>query len=539
MDSALLFGFPLVLAAWAGIMVNWRWGVYGLIAYTPFTGPVVAAMFPSPLGALMRDILVVVPLYLSFFLLGRNARFGRIPSLLYAAYGLLALMVLFAAANPGVPNLMVAGIGTKVWLFYIPMLVIGASFIRGEADVRDFLRALVVTAWIPWGLGIIMYLGATFYDYVNTITFFYGEYARHATQQFSAFYSYGAVLYRIPGSFQFNSQYGVFCFFMLFPMLMLLEIERERRWRTFVWASMVVGLVAGFTSGARGNFIFMPLIFVMVQFFKFRASGVIQSVIGMGGGLIMALSIAGIDGSKIYSEAADLTATYGRDIAVMGLMDGLDRGGMFGRGVGANTGAARHGQDAAAAALMEQKGTLIENYYGKAMVELGAVGFFIVLSCSLLLFLYCLQVQTSLKLQPLKGVAACGTAMVAFIILTSFKGWALDTDPLNYYFYLTLGVVFALPTVERQWLAAAQRSAAHVPVAPPAAAEDAEPSEPVTGPAPRPVRAAAVPFASRALIGRPGPHRRGPEALARPAATAAPDDSFELGPRLRRPPREE
>jgi hypothetical protein len=539
MDSALLFAFPLLLAAWAAILMNWRWGVYGLVIFTPFTGPIVAAMFPSPLGALMRDIVVVVPLYIAFFLLGRNARFGRIPSMLYAVYGLLALMVLFAAANPGVPNLMVAGIGTKVWLFYIPMLIIGASFIRGEADLRNFLRALVASAWIPWGLGIIMYLGATFYDYVDTITFFYGEYARHATQQFSAFYSYGAVLYRIPGSFQFNSQYGVFCFFMLFPMLMLLEIERERRWRSFVWASMVVGLVAGFTSGARGNFVFMPLIFVMVQFFKFRASGVIQSVIGVGGGLIMALSIAGIDGSKIYGEAADLTAHYGKDIAVTGLLDGLDRGGMFGRGVGANTGAARHGQDAATAALMEQKGLLIENYYGKAMVELGAVGFFIVLGCSLLLFLFCLQVQTNLKLQPLKGVAACGTAMVGFITLTSFKGWALDTDPLNYYFYLTLGMVFALPYIERQWLAAVQRSAASVPIAPPPEDEPRR-SEPAPGPAPRPVRPAAVPFASRALIGRPAPNRRGPEAFARPGpSAAAPDDTFDLGPRLRRPPREE
>jgi hypothetical protein len=428
-----------------------------------------------------------------------------------------------------VPNLMVAGIGVKVWLFYIPMMIIGVSFIRSETDLRNFLRALLVSAWPCWGLGIIMYLGSAFYDFEATIRFFYGEYARNATQQFSSFHSYGAVLYRLPGSFQFNSQYGVFCFYMLFPIFMLLEIERERRWRIFAWASMMVGLIAGFTSGARGNFVFMPLIFVMVQFFKFRASGLIQGVIGLGGGLIVALSIAGIDGSKIYGEAAHLTASYGQDIAVMGIVEGLDRGGMFGLGVGANTGAARHGQDAATQALMHDKGLLIENYYGKAIVELGAVGFLIVLCCSLLLLLYCLQVQLQLKLRPLKGVAACGTAMVAFVMLTSFKGWALDTDPLNYYYYLTLGMVFALPTIERQWLAAARRSASAVPIAPPAAADEAAGD---STPVPEPARGTAMPPQRG---DRPGLTDRVLRPVRRPIAP--PDDvSFELGPRLRRPP---
>ncbi len=536
MDIALLAGLPLALAVWAAILMNWRWGVYGLVAYTPFTGIVVAALYPSPIGTLVRDILVVIPLYLSFFLLGRSARFGRLPPLLYIGFVLLALIVMFAAANPAVPNMTVAGIGAKVWLGYIPMLLIGVSFVRSEPDLRRFLRALVVSAWLPWTVGIVMYLGCTFWDYEGTITFFYGEYARHATQQFSSFDSYGAVLYRIPGTFQFNSQYGVFCFFMMFPILMLLELERERRWRLFIWISMMVGLVAGFTSGARGNFIFMPLIFIMVQFFKFRASGLVQGVIGLGIGLIGALSIAGIDGGKIFGEAASLTTHYGQEIAIGGLLEGLERGGIFGLGVGANTGAARHGLDAATAALVQDKGLLIENYYGKALVELGAIGFLVVLGCSVLLLIHCLQVQRRLRLQPLKGVASCCTAMVAFIMLVSFKGWALDTDPLNYYYYLLIGMVFALPFVERQWFAATQRSAATVPSVPPAG-ELPEPAAPrlprlppERSPDPEPLRPLRLPLAPRTTGDRIGARN-----AARGSGIADADDDFKLGPRLRRP----
>ncbi|HJQ60556.1 MAG TPA: hypothetical protein VJ890_26865 [Vineibacter sp.] len=519
--EVVVFGLPVLIAAWAATLLNWRTGVYLLIAFTPFTGFIVAAMFPSPLGTLARDILVVLPLYISFFLLSQQARWGRVPQMLYPAYGLLVLVTLFAAANPAVPNLMVAGIGLKVWLFYIPMLLVGISFIRREADLRNIMRALVVAAWIPWTTGIVMYLGSALYDYEATMKFFYGDYARHATQQFASFHSYGAELFRIPGSFQFNSQYGVFCFLMLFPMFMLLEIERSRAWRAFVWASMMMGLVAGFTSGARGNFVFMPLIVVIVQFFKFRARGAVQAIVGLGVALFAALSMAGIDGGKIYGEAAGLTARYGEDIAVMGIVDALDRGGLFGLGVGANTGAARHGHDAAMATLMHDKGLLIENYYGKALVELGAVGFLVVLGCLGLSFLYCLQMQLRLTLRPLKGVAACGTAMVVFTMLTSFKGWALDTDPMNYYYFLLLGVVYALPVVERQMLAAARQAPA---------------AQAGRAPRPGPLSPVRPPLIGRPAVARAGTVTGTAGGFDGPAAGKGLDGAFELGPRLRRPP---
>jgi hypothetical protein len=411
---------------------------------------VVALLYPSPWGTLVRDLLIVVPLYLSFFLLSRQARVHLVPPFVYIGYGLLTLVVLFAAANPAVPNLVVAAIGTKVWLFYIPMLIVGAAFIRTARDLRGFLRTLVITAWIPWGVGITMFIGSTFYGYEETITFFYGAYARDATQQFGAFHTYGAVLYRIPGSFQFNSQYGVFCLFILFPLLMLLEIERDRAWRAFIWTSILVGVVAGLTSGARGNFIFMPLVFIIVQFFKFKAGGLVQSVIGFGVALFVALSISGIDGSKIYGEAGRLTATYGREMGIIGMLDAMERGGILGRGVGSNTGAARHGLDAASMALLQGGGGMVESYYAKAMVELGAVGFMVSVLCAILMLSACLRVQIQLKDPTLKNLAACGTALTVFVMIASVKGWALDTDPLNYYYYLTLGMMFALPGLERR-----------------------------------------------------------------------------------------
>lgn len=497
MGIAVLLGLPIAVAAWIGICINWRWGVYGLVAYTPFTGIVVAILYPSPLGTLVRDILVVVPLYLAFFVLSKQARYDRIPSFLYAAYGALALFVMFAAANPGVPNLMVAGIGVKVWLSYVPLLIVGAAFVRHEDDLRNFLRALVVSAWIPWAVGIFLFVSATMDNYEPVARFFFGDYAMIATSEFGAFDSYGARLFRIPGTFQYNSQYGVFCFFMLFPLLMLLEVERERTWRAFTWASMIVGLVAGFTSGARGNFLFLPLIFVMVQFFKFRAGGMIQGIIGVGGGLIAALAISGIDGSKMYGEVGQLTARYSTEMGTGGILEAFDRGGLLGRGVGTNTGGARHGLDEATAALLKSEGGMVENYYAKAIVELGFFGFIALIACLLLMLLSCLRAQFQIRSPALKGVAACGTAMAAFIVLVSMKGWALDAEPLNYYYYLTMGIMLALPHVDRRMAARAAGQGIPIPAAAPGAAgpRPAVAARPAgIGPGPR----------HRPLIGRNG-----------------------------------
>jgi hypothetical protein len=447
--EVLLFGLPIIIGAWVAIIVNWRWGALGLAYYTPFTGPIIVAMYPSPLGTLMRDLIVVVPLYISYFLLAGSPHAKRVPVQVLAMYGALLLLVLLSLTKPTVPNAMVAGIGTKVWLFYIPLLFIGAAYARDEFELRGILRTIIVTGWIPWIVGLIMIIGAVTYDYEATMTFFYGEYAKNVM---GAFHYMGAFLYRITGSFQYNSQYGVFCWYIIFPLMMLMELERTRGWRMFLWLSLGVGMIAGFSSGARGNFLFMPMVVIMIQMFRMKSKGMIWNGIMVVGGLGLFLAVSGLDGANIAGEVANLTSVYGREFAAQGLMDAVAKGGLFGLGAGTNTGAARHGMDRSELAFMVDGGAFIENFYGKAVVELGVLGFFVMLGCYGMLFLYCLQMRSQLKLDRFKGVASGGCALIAFSALVSFKGWTLDVEPMNYYFYLTIGLILGLPYVERQVL---------------------------------------------------------------------------------------
>ena len=442
--EVIALGMPIALAVWAAIVMNWRWGVYGIALYTPLTGPVIAALYPSPLGALARDLLIVIPLYLSFFLMHGARGAERVPAYVVVAIGAFFIVVMASLTNPGVPNMMVGGIGAKVWLWYIPMIFVGAAMINTERDLRNILRAIVITGWIPAGVGVIMFVGSFVWGYEPTMRFFYGKFAN----MFMGGFVYGGgELYRIVGTFQYNSQYGIFCMYMFFPIMMLKELETDRRWKLFSKLSMLLMMVAAFTSGARGNIVYVPMVLILVQLFRFKASGAAGGIAVGAVGLFVLFQVSGIDPIYFASEMLRLTATYGKAGLTDQLFDAVLCGGLFGMGAGTNTGAARHGMDLTALIEGNEKAWFIENFFGKAIIELGILGLFVLLFFDAMILLHCLQVQTAIRTRRLRDAAACGTAMVAFIIICSFKGWALDVDPINYYFFLTIGIVFGMPAM--------------------------------------------------------------------------------------------
>jgi hypothetical protein len=450
MTMVILVGGIVAIALWAQTMLNWRVGVWLLVWYGPLMGLVVVAaanMGSSALALVSRDILIIAPLYFSLFLFSRNQPYGRIPWQVTAAYAVFAFIVLAACGNPGIPNILVAIIGAKVWIGYMPLMFVGAVFVRTERDLIGVLRAMVAVSWLPFSFGLIQYIGALTIGFETIMTLMFGDYGAVATNRFSCF-DFGAPFCRIPGTFQFNSQYGVYCVFMLFPLFMLLALERDKTWRTFTQLTIAVCFIAGFTSGARGNLLLMPACVAMIYFFRFRMKGGAQVMFGLLGAGIVVFNFIGIDPDKAYGVTGQLGVNYGRELVVGGFADGVAKGGIFGQGTGTNTGPARYAFETTGS-LQAEYGYFIENFMAKTLAELGIIGFLVLLFCFTILILYMLQGQFQCRDPRLRDAAATVTAMVVFTAATSVKGWALDVDPLNFYYYLFVGFGLAVPHLDR------------------------------------------------------------------------------------------
>src|SRR2546426_10481620 len=55
-------------------LYNWRWSVYGVLAYLPFSGiPILFGLPNAALAALLKDLLFIVPAYVGY-ILGRRRK---------------------------------------------------------------------------------------------------------------------------------------------------------------------------------------------------------------------------------------------------------------------------------------------------------------------------------------------------------------------------------------------------------------------------------------------------------------------------------
>jgi hypothetical protein len=128
----------------------------------------------------------------------------------------------------------------------------------------------------------------------------------------------------------------------------------------------------------------------------------------------------------------------------------------LGVGTGMNTGAARHAFEQGQAG--PNRLLFLENYYAKAMVELGFIGLPATIAVFATIVAAGLRIRAGLSDPGLKGVAAAVTAFFITIAIHSTKGWQVDYDPVNVYMWIYAGMLFKLPFLDpRHQHAEAQR----------------------------------------------------------------------------------
>lgn len=196
-------------------------------------------------------------------------------------------------------------------------------------------------------------------------------------------------------------------------------------------------ILASFLSGARAAYVFVPILLLLIYLIDRGPVGMMRAAVIIPLLMLTAFHIAGIDPVAMFQMMFRLTTHYSDVIVYRGLVDAVANA-PWGLGTGMNTGPARF------AFYNPRSFIAFENYYAKAVYELGIPGLLIVVGLFSTLTVLGYKVHRRLG-DP--GLRSCSAAILAFIItmaLNSFKGWQIDLDPINVYFWLFAGILFKL-----------------------------------------------------------------------------------------------
>jgi len=441
--AGLSAGFLLGLA-------DWRRSVYCLLAYLPFSGIASILLYPRTAGPILaKDFLFVLPAYAGFLVQHVSARrpmsFRGAPTWLLASF---AALVLGQALNPSRPIAVATAIGTKVWLFYIPLCFLGYHLVRDRRDLHRVLGVMSVAAVVPAlvGIGEALLIHAGHGALVYRL---YGTAAASATQDFAEFtLAGGGTLRRVPSTFAFVAQYFAFTVSMVAVTYawwrgVLARTPLARLGRA-VWLLL---LLASFLTGARAAFLFVPFLVVLIFVLETpRIPLALARMVAAAAILCVAAVAFGSSARALLLHAAETGLGEFGDVFVNGFRRGFALT-LSGLGTGIDTNAARH-----AFVQPDQFGAVngfwYESWYVKVLVELGVAGLVIVALLFGTLVTILVRQHRRLRDPGLKAISASVLALTIWNLVFNVKAQYLDMDPMNVHFWLLLGLLFKLPTLD-------------------------------------------------------------------------------------------
>lgn len=420
------------------LSTNWRWATFMLLIVLPFSGLPTLVLRQQGWPSQLKEVLFIVPAYIGAFLVARRARLQWVlPKPLAVVLIVLVLVVIMQAGPVLVASPLIALVGLKVWLFYVPLILLPQHLFRTMDEVVRWIRALVALALIPALIGLVeaalIYSGAA-----TTVYGFYGALAPDVTQSFAIVgVGYDIHLARITSTFTFNTQYYGLLFSMLPLALATWLGDPHRRWRAFGGVATLILGIAGVVSGARGFLVWLPVQVALILWLAGRRRLLLALTAVVAGGLTAFASLI----AGVYEVLGDLVKVYLFDVSTSQMQTVVKQIGLVGAGLGSDSGATRYVLDPALYAGG------VEIWYGKVLHELGAVGLLAVVLLWLTILSILWRIRRGLRGGP---VFSLSTALYVFTLTTMLnlvKGPMIDLDPQNVYFWFFIGLALTLPSL--------------------------------------------------------------------------------------------
>jgi hypothetical protein len=432
---------------------RWRWPVYALLVYLPVSGIAILAAYPGrterAVAILAKDFVFVIPayaLFLGYFVLRRKAFWFKGAPLVLM--GLFALIVVIQAFNPALPNHLVAAIGVKIWLFYVPLFFLGYWLARDREHLFKVLGLMSLVAVVPAVIGILEVV-LYYTGHAQTVYDAYGAAAPAATQNFIMFVlSHGCTIRRVPSTFSFFYQYYLFGAAMVAVSFAWWRAGRPAGRQLWVGGAVfLLVFIAAMFSGVRLAFLAIPLLVAAIVLLAIRSKNRLPWAALAAGTAVLAVAggtAAGICGYAVH--LGETTQIEAPDVTTHSVGEAV-RKTWLGLGAGSDSSGARYAFPNVE--LNSPVGNVQEAWYVKTYLELGVFGLIIVVALLGTILFRGVRIHFNMRDSRLQFVSAAIVALMGWVLLYSFKAQYLDLDPINTYFWLFAGILMGLPRLAR------------------------------------------------------------------------------------------
>ena len=416
---------------------DWKKLAFLILLLIPFFGYIINTLRPfTNLAPLFYDLVFLIPLYL-LILKKINKLEVVLPQELKGIFFLFVVIVFLQSINPFNPLPITARlIGIKVWLFYLPFIYIGYNLFEKSSDLLKFCRIFSIITIFPCSLSIIQYFFSIFAGYEVTMNFFYAaDVAAASTQNYAQFnLTPSLTILRTPSTFTFPTQFGNYLLCSLIPVVTSVYSSQNFKEKNFYRIILILLLFASVTSGVRGMYLFIPIFFIL---FFFQRKNLIFLFLFSSLFFVIFFN---------FSNNFSFIAEYIYDLSIHYMVFFIEGFGIneikdiTGHGVGTSTGAVRYVIDQS----IIQDGGVNESYYAKIFYELGLFGL-----CVLIIFYIQIYRQFSKcsKIYMNSDISAfvhSSKALLLIILVAGIKGYYINLFPIDFLFYLLLGIIIKL-----------------------------------------------------------------------------------------------
>ncbi len=410
---------------------HWRRGLLAALLFLEVGDWSANYLDVAVLPFFFKDLFFIFPAMLGYFL-GGTFRYGALKRFPWAPAMVFTGIILVECLNPQLISPLIALLGIKIWLGYVPLFFLGAEWVRSRSELKATLWTLLLASLPASIYGLYQFkLGQS------------GDLATGSRPgEFAGGYvatSFDSGTFRLSSLFPSSTQFDYHLLFALMVGVAVLILEKKSTWRAITYALVALILVNVGLTGTRKLYLIVPsslLWFALLEknlMTRFK----VVFLAGVGG-----LTAIGLIGVGLFLRVKSIGEIYDdrRDLALSLFAQAVQRA-PFGLGSGMASGPAAH---------IDPNRVWSETLPSKTVLELGILGLFALVALYGAIavggFLWarrCVQPE-------LRSVATIFAIYVATIMLTSVYGWPMDLDPANVNSWLSAGLAAGIPLIASQ-----------------------------------------------------------------------------------------